>query len=470
MAAGSGFYSIGGAVTTSQPSTHAAVVVQPSSVTAGSTFTIEVDAEDANNDVDPTYNGQITVSLGNNPGGSTLSGTVTLAAVHGVATFSGLALHKVGTGYTLNVVAAGLTGTSVGAFNVTSGGTTATPQVMGVQVAGSSWSAAYLSALTTAGDGNGLGYAIPVGSAAQTAALPWSNLNQIQITFNEDVNVSQASLALTGVNVASYSITGFSYNSVTHTGTWTVAGSIGTDRLHVDLKSTGASAVTDAIGTGLDGEWTDGTSSYPSGNGTAGGDFNFHFNVLPGDVTQNGIVNGLDINLIATNWLHVGRVMGDSNGDDIINGLDINTIATHWLAKLPAGGGSGSGENGASLSALAAGVSPPALQAALATNSMPSVAALSSAALSSPAPVDHTASFLGQGTTLTGAAVDTVFATDTAAGIDASHRLRLLGVLANGVSSAYAQAPAKVQRAVAEHASALEEDLLDALAISRGGG
>jgi hypothetical protein len=162
--------------------------------------------------------------------------------------------------------------------------------------------------------------------------------------------------------------------------------------------------------------------------------------------------------------------MGDSNGDDIINGLDINTIATHWLAKLPAGGGSGSGENGASLSALAAGVSPPALQAALATNSMPSVAALSSAALSSPAPVDHTASFLGQGTTLTGAAVDTVFATDTAAGIDASHRLRLLGVLANGVSSAYAQAPAKVQRAVAEHASALEEDLLDALAISRGGG
>ena len=32
-------------------------------------FTIEVDAEDANNDVDPTYDGLITLSLGNNPGG-----------------------------------------------------------------------------------------------------------------------------------------------------------------------------------------------------------------------------------------------------------------------------------------------------------------------------------------------------------------------------------------------------------------
>ena len=159
--------------------------------------------------------------------------------MHGVATFSGLALYKVGTGYTLNVVAAGLTGTSVGAFDVTSGGVSATPQVTGLQVAGSSWSSTYLAALTAAGDGNGLGYAIPVGSAAQSASLPWSNLNQIQITFNEDVNVSPASLALTGVNVANYSITGFSYNSVTHTGTWTVAGSIGTDRLHIRFEILG---------------------------------------------------------------------------------------------------------------------------------------------------------------------------------------------------------------------------------------
>ena len=42
----------------------------------------------ANNNVDPTYNGLITVSLGNNPGGSGSAGTLMLTAVHGVATFT----------------------------------------------------------------------------------------------------------------------------------------------------------------------------------------------------------------------------------------------------------------------------------------------------------------------------------------------------------------------------------------------
>ena len=35
----------------------------------------------------PTFTGSITVALGNNPGGSTLSGTTPVAAVNGVATF-----------------------------------------------------------------------------------------------------------------------------------------------------------------------------------------------------------------------------------------------------------------------------------------------------------------------------------------------------------------------------------------------
>ena len=68
--------------------------------------------------------------------------------------------------------------------------------------------------------------------------------------------------------------------------------------------------------------------SYPSGNGTAGGDFNFAFNVLPGDTNQDGIVNGLDINTIASHWLKTGGISGDANGDGIVNGLDINSIAS----------------------------------------------------------------------------------------------------------------------------------------------
>ena len=35
-----------------------------------------------------SYNGSVTIALANNPGGGTLGGTLTVAAVNGVATFS----------------------------------------------------------------------------------------------------------------------------------------------------------------------------------------------------------------------------------------------------------------------------------------------------------------------------------------------------------------------------------------------
>lgn len=61
---------------------------------------------------------------------------------------------------------------------------------------------------------------------------------------------------------------------------------------------------------------------------------------LPGDVNSDGIVNGLDINVIASHWLQSGPgIAGDANGDGVVNGLDINLIATHWLLS---DGGSGS--------------------------------------------------------------------------------------------------------------------------------
>ena len=50
------------------------------------------------------------MAIGTNPGGGTLSGTTTVAAVAGVATFSNLSIDKVGNGYTLTASAAGLTG------------------------------------------------------------------------------------------------------------------------------------------------------------------------------------------------------------------------------------------------------------------------------------------------------------------------------------------------------------------------
>ena len=218
----------------------------------------------------------------------------------------------------------------------------APPQVTDILVGSTSWTPAFLASLQTAGLGDGAGYAIPVGSAAQLAPLAWINLNQIQIIFSENVKVKQDSLALSGVG-GSYAFSQFNYNPATFTATWTLTASVSPDRLAMDVHAGGPAAVTDRHGYALDGEWTNGASSFPSGNGSPGGDFLFGFNDLPGDANSDGIVNGLDIASIASNWLLTGSIGGDINGDDVINGLDIAAIASNWLQGLPAASASTSG-------------------------------------------------------------------------------------------------------------------------------
>jgi len=54
---------------------------------------------------------------------------------------------------------------------------------------------------------------------------------------------------------------------------------------------------------------------------------------LAGDVNFDGIVNGQDIALIASNWLAAGTGQaGDANHDGIVNGQDIALVASNWLA------------------------------------------------------------------------------------------------------------------------------------------
>jgi hypothetical protein len=60
----------------------------------------------------------VTITLGSNPGGATLSGQTTVNASQGTATFSNLRLSAPGTGYTLRALASGLTDATSSAFNV----------------------------------------------------------------------------------------------------------------------------------------------------------------------------------------------------------------------------------------------------------------------------------------------------------------------------------------------------------------
>src|SRR5262249_41696891 len=79
------------------------------SVPAGSAFGLTVTVEDNLGDKITSYNGSVTIALANNPGGGTLSGTLTVSVVNGVATFSGLTLDAAGSGYALQASSGSLT-------------------------------------------------------------------------------------------------------------------------------------------------------------------------------------------------------------------------------------------------------------------------------------------------------------------------------------------------------------------------
>src|SRR5439155_511847 len=97
--------------------------LQPSNVVAGAAITpaVQVTTQDNLGNTVASFSGNVTVALGNNPGGGALSGTATVAAVSGVATFPGLGVNKAANGYTLTAAATGLTTASSTAFNVTPG-------------------------------------------------------------------------------------------------------------------------------------------------------------------------------------------------------------------------------------------------------------------------------------------------------------------------------------------------------------
>jgi uncharacterized repeat protein (TIGR01451 family) len=93
---------------------------QPSNAQAGAAISpaVTVRAVDAGGATVPSFTGSVTIAIGTNPGGGALSGTTTVSAVAGVATFSNLSINAAGTGYTLAASATGLTGATSNPFAI----------------------------------------------------------------------------------------------------------------------------------------------------------------------------------------------------------------------------------------------------------------------------------------------------------------------------------------------------------------
>jgi YD repeat-containing protein len=97
-----------------------AFTAQPGNANAGSNIPgpPTVTVQDSFNNTVTSSTAAITMALGNNPGGGTLSGTTTKNASGGVASFNDLTINQPGSGYTLAASSTSLTGATSSGFNI----------------------------------------------------------------------------------------------------------------------------------------------------------------------------------------------------------------------------------------------------------------------------------------------------------------------------------------------------------------
>ena len=182
-------------------------------------------------------------------------------------------------------------------------------------------------------------FAVPgrVGSGEQLRTVPIGGINQISITFSENVGYSPAAQAVVQNafrlhnEATDQDITipfTFGWNSTTRTGTWTFnqalppgpyVAVIGDSVVNADLVA-------------LDGNWINpakliqlGTDTFPSGDGDQGDYFEFYFSNLPADFNHDNLVDGTDLNIWKANYgrsVGVTQSDGDVNGDGSVDGSD----------------------------------------------------------------------------------------------------------------------------------------------------
>jgi hypothetical protein len=120
---------------------------QPAGATAGTAFTTQpvVSVTDDYGNVDTGYTGAVTLAItsGTGASGATLSGTTTVTAIDGVATFTDLSIDTAGTGYSLTATSGSLLYATSDSFDVAAVTPVATTFVFTTQPAGATAGAAF---------------------------------------------------------------------------------------------------------------------------------------------------------------------------------------------------------------------------------------------------------------------------------------------------------------------------------------
>lgn len=174
--------------------------------------------------------------------------------------------------------------------------------------------------------------------------------DRVTVVFDGQVAIQQSDLVLKGRdhlnNEMTYSYTGFSFFAGSGAGqyqaSWAISGTFGARQVSMKLLSS-ATNVRDLAGNALDGEWTNPTGfdttasdTFPSGDGTVGGDFQFFFTSLPGDANRDNIVDGADYSVWADNYLRTGAsfIQADFSGNGVVDSGDYTLWADNFLADF----------------------------------------------------------------------------------------------------------------------------------------
>jgi len=152
----------------------------------------EVTVQNAAGDTVTSSTAEITIAIGANPAGGTLSGMVTRSAVNGVASFTGLSIDKAGTGYTLYATSPGLIAAESDPFDITA----EAELTMAVSPAGSG---------TTTPPETGSPYTVDIGAPEPIAAAPepgyqfvsWTAVPPGNVVF-DNANSASTTITLSG--------------------------------------------------------------------------------------------------------------------------------------------------------------------------------------------------------------------------------------------------------------------------------
>jgi len=222
------------------------------------------------------------------------------------------------------------------------------PRVKHVYARGTSWTLPFLAYLESQGLGSSR-YGFEIGGGAdELAPLPWIGVDQVSIAFDRDVAVEQRHLVVRGLTVATYANSAFAYAPATHTATWTLGQNVPADKLVLDLDGDArTSGVAGTTGLRLDGEWSTG-GTFPSGDGNAGGDFQFRLDVLPGDADRSGSVLANDYSDVKKKFFSSTAAPGpagatqytvfhDVDGGGNILANDFSEVKKRFFNTLPGG-------------------------------------------------------------------------------------------------------------------------------------